>query len=102
MTRFFAEREAAVNAVTDELGRGLRASRQVMDRTFHVVEKKVAPTLSTRRAQIAAGAILGAVVGIGAAILVYRRRRRRTLASRIQRVLPEQLVRARAVKRALG
>ncbi len=92
-----------MRVVTGQLGQQVKAGRRVMDRTFHVVENRVAPAMSTRRAQIAAGAV---VVGVGAlciGVLAYRRRRRKTLGSRIQEALPDELVaRAGAIKRALG
>jgi hypothetical protein len=73
-----------------------------MDRTFHVVEDQVAPVMSSRRAQVTSAIVIVTMVAIGAGMLAYRRHRRRTLASRLQDVLPEQLVRNRAVKRAFG
>jgi hypothetical protein len=75
-----------MNAVTDQIERRVKAGRRVMDRTFHIVEDVV----------------IVSMLAIGAGILAYGRRRRRTLASRLQDVLPEQLMRTRAVKRALG
>ncbi|OLC27460.1 MAG: hypothetical protein AUG06_01125 [Actinobacteria bacterium 13_1_20CM_2_65_11] len=100
MTKFFAEREGAITNRIDEIERQVKAGRKAMDRTFHLVEKQVVPVMSTRRAQVASGAILFAFVALGVGILVYRRRRRPTLASRIRKVLPEDL-RPR-IKRALG
>jgi hypothetical protein len=91
-----------MNVVTDKIERQVKAGRQVMDRTFHVVEEQVAPVVSTRRAQVTSAILIVSMVAIGVGVLAYRRRRRRTLASRLQDVLPEQLVRNRAVKRALG
>jgi hypothetical protein len=90
-----------MNAVTDQIERQVKAGRRVMDRTFHVVEDQVAPVMSSRRAQVTSAIVIVTMVAIGAGMLVYRRRRR-TLASRLQDVLPEQLVRNRAVKRAFG
>jgi hypothetical protein len=58
--------------------------------------------MSSRRAQVTSAVVIVSIVAIGAGILAYGRRRRRTLASRLQDVLPEQLMRTRAVKRALG
>ena len=87
--------------MTDEIERQVRAGRKVMDRTFHLVERQVKPVMATRRAQVASGAILFAFVALGVGLLVYRRRRRPTLAARIGKVLPEDL-RPRAIKRALG
>jgi len=72
-----------------------------MDRTFHLVEKQVGPVLSMRRAQVAAGVIIGAVVALGIGMIVYRRLARPTLASRIKRLLPEDL-RPSSIKHALG
>jgi hypothetical protein len=89
-----------MSSITDQVGQQVTAGRQVMDRTFHLVEKQVGPIISTRRARIASGALLATAVALGLGMLAYRRRRRRTLASRIQQVLPDELV-ARA-KRALG
>jgi hypothetical protein len=80
----------------------VKAGRRVMDRTFHVVEDQVAPVMSSRRAQVTSAVVIVSILAIGAGILAYGRRRRRTLASRLQDVLPEQLMRTRAVKRALG
>jgi hypothetical protein len=91
-----------MNAVTDQFERQVKAGRRVMDRTFHVVEDQVAPVMSSRRAQVTSAVVIVSIVAIGAGILAYRGRRRRTLASRLQDVLPEQLMRNRAVKRALG
>ena len=90
-----------MNAVTDKIERQVKAGRQVIDRTFHVVEDQVAPVVSSRRAQMASAILIVSMVALGVGMLVYRRRRR-TLASRLQDVLPEQLVRNRVVKRALG
>ena len=90
-----------MNAVTGTIERQVNAGRKVMDRTFHLVEKQVGPTMSTRRAQIAAGVMIGAIVALSIGMIAYRRRRRPTLASRIERVLPEEL-RLRSIKRALG
>jgi hypothetical protein len=98
MTNLFAEKEGAL---TDEIERQVKAGRKVMDRTFHLVESQVKPVMSTRRAQVASGAILFAFVALGVGVLVYRRRRRPTLAARIGKVLPEDL-RPSAIKRALG
>lgn len=91
-----------MNAVTDQIERRVKAGRRVMDRTFHVVEDQVAPVMSSRRAQVTSAVVIVSMLAIGAGILAYGRRRRRTLASRLQDVLPEQLMRTRAVKRALG
>jgi len=91
-----------MNAVTDQIERRVKAGRRVMDRTFHVVEEQGAPVMSSRRAQVTSAVVIVSIVAVGAGILAYRRRRRRTLASRLQDVLPEQLMRTRAVKRALG
>jgi hypothetical protein len=91
-----------MNAVTDQIERRVKAGRRVMDRTFHVVEDQVAPVMSSRRAQVTSAVVIVSMLAIGAGILAYRRRRHRTLASRLQDVLPEQLMRTRAVKRALG
>jgi hypothetical protein len=93
-----------MRVVTDQIGRQVAAGRRVMDRTFHVVEIQVRPAMSTRRVQVASGMMLGAIVALGIGVLVYRRRRRSTLASRLQSVLPEELVeRAGAIKkRAFG
>src|SRR3989442_10488900 len=100
MTKLFAGREGAITNRIDEIERQVMAGRKAMDRTVHLGEKQVVPVLSTRRAQVASGAILFAFVALGVGILVYRRRRRPTLASRIRKVLPEDL-RPR-IKRALG
>lgn len=89
-----------MSSMTNQVAQQVKAGRQVVDRTFHLVEKRVGPMMSTRRARIAAGALVAAVA-LGLGMLAYRRRRRRpTLASRIQQVVPDELV-ARA-KRALG
>ena len=101
--------EDAMNAMTDKVEKKVKAGRRVVERTFHVVEdqvtpmvKRVGPAMSTRRARIASGVLVGAFLALGIAMLVYRRRERRTLVSRIQ-ALPDELVaRAEAVKRALG
>jgi len=71
-----------------------------VDRTFHLVEKQVVPVMSTRRAQVASGVVIAAIVVLGVGILVYRRSRHRTLASRIKGVLPDEL--RAPIKRALG
>jgi hypothetical protein len=74
-----------------------------MDRTFHVVEKQVGPAMSTRRVQVISGLVVIGVVACAAGVMVYRRRRPRTLASRLSDALPDELVeRAGAIKRALG
>lgn len=106
-----------MNAMTDQLGRQVKAGRRVMDRTLQMVEKQVGPAMKqvgplikqvgpvmgTRRGRVASAAVLAAVAAMGVGMLVYRRRKRRTLASRLQRVLPDELVaRAGALKRALG
>jgi len=92
-----------MSAVTDKLERPVKAGRRVVDRTFHVVEKQVGPTMSTRRAQVISGIVVIAVVVVAAGIMANRRRRPRTLASRMREALPDELVeRAGAIKRALG
>jgi hypothetical protein len=92
-----------MSPVTDQLERQVKAGRRVMDRTFHVVERRVAPAMSTRRVQVASAMMIAAFVVVGVGILAYRRGRHRTLASRIQEVLPDELVeRAGAIKRAFG
>jgi len=92
-----------MSPVTDQLERQVKAGRRVMDRTFHVVERRVAPAISTRRVQVASAMMIAALVMVGVGMLAYRQRRRRTLASRIQDVLPDELIeRAGAIKRALG
>lgn len=90
-----------MNTVTDQIERQVKAGRRVMDRTFHIVEDQMAPVMSSRRAQVISAVVIVSIVAIGAGVLAYRRRHR-TLASRLQGVLPEQLMRTRAVKRALG
>jgi uncharacterized protein HemX len=95
--------------MTDQVEKKVKAGRRVVDRTFHVVEdqvapmvKRVSPAMSTRRARIASGVMVGALLALGIGMLAYRRRQRQTLASRIQ-ALPDELVaRAEAIKRALG
>lgn len=72
-----------------------------VDRTFHIVEKQVGPVLSTRRAQIAAGVLIGAIVALGIGLIAYRGLARPTLKSRIKRLLPDDL-RPRSIKHALG
>ncbi|HYT11728.1 MAG TPA: hypothetical protein VEL12_02980 [Candidatus Nitrosopolaris sp.] len=92
-----------MSAVTDKLERPVKAGRRVVDRTFHVVERQVGPTMSTRRAQVISGIVVIAVVVVAAGIMANRRRRPRTLASRMREALPDELVeRAGAIKRALG
>jgi hypothetical protein len=92
-----------MSPVTDQLERRVKAGRRVMDRTFHVVERRVAPAMSARRVQVASAMMIAALVMVGVGMLAYRQRRRRTLASRIQDVLPDELVeRAGAIRRALG
>jgi hypothetical protein len=101
--------EDAMSAMTDQVERKVKAGRRVVDRTFHVVEeqvapmvKRVGPAMSTRRARIASGVMVGALLALGIGMLVYQSRQQRTLASRIQ-ALPDELVaRAEAIKRALG
>ena len=98
-----------MSAMTDQVEKKVKAGRRVVDRTFHVVEdqvapmvKRVSPAMSTRRARIASGVMVGALLALGIGMLAYRRRQRQTLASRIQ-ALPDELVaRAEAIKRALG
>lgn len=72
-----------------------------MDRTLHLVEKQVGPVLSTRQARVAAGVMIGAIVALGIGMIVYRRVARPNLASRIKRLLPEDL-RPSSIKHALG
>jgi hypothetical protein len=92
-----------MSVVTDKLDRPVKAGRRVMDRTFHVVEKQVGPAMSTRRVQVISGLVVIGVVAFAAGVMVYRRRRPRTLASRLSDALPDELVeRAGAIKRALG
>jgi hypothetical protein len=92
-----------MSVVTDKLDRPVKAGRRVMDRTFHVVEKQVGPAMSTRRVQVISGLVVIGVVAFAAGVMVYRRRRPRTLASRLSEALPDELVeRAGAIKRALG
>ena len=96
-----------MSAMTDQVEKKVKAGRRVVDRTFHVVEgqvapivKRVSPAMSTRRARIASGVMVGALLALGIGMLAYRRGQRRTLASRIQ-ALPDELVaRADAIKRA--
>lgn len=90
-----------MSAVTDTIERQVKAGRKVMDRTFHLVEKQVGPVMSTRRAKIATGVMIGVIVALSIGMIAYRRRRHPTLASRIDRVLPEEL-RPSSIKRALG
>jgi hypothetical protein len=101
MAKLIPEREDAMNAVIGRIERQVNAGRRVMDRTFHLVEKQVGPAMSTRRAQIAAGVMIGAIVVLSIGMIAYRRHRRPTLASRIRRVLPEEL-RLHSIKRSLG
>jgi hypothetical protein len=90
-----------MSAVTHKLGRPVKAGRRVMDRTFHVVERQVGPAMSTRRAQVISAMVVVAVFACAAGVVAYRRRRPRTLASRLSDALPDQLVeRAGAIKRA--
>lgn len=98
-----------MSAMTDQVEKKVKAGRRVVDRTFHVVEdqvapmvKRVGPAMSTRRAQIASGVIVGALLAFGIGMLVYRRRQRQTLTSRIQSLPDELVARAEAIKRALG
>ena len=76
-----------VSALKEEIGEKVQAGRRVMDQTLHVVETQVVPALKTRRAQIASGVVLLGLVTVGIGVLVVRRGRRRTLASRLQRYL---------------
>ena len=90
-----------MSAVTDKLERPVKAGRRVMDRTFHVVERQVGPAMSTRRAQVISGMVVVSVLACAAGVVAYRRRRPRTLASRLSDALPDELVeRAGAIKRA--
>ncbi|HEX7263675.1 MAG TPA: hypothetical protein VF383_05810 [Candidatus Dormibacteraeota bacterium] len=99
-----------MSAMTDQVEKQVKAGKRVVDRTFHVVEeqvapivKRVGPAMSTRRAQIASGVVVGALLALGIGMVVFQRRRRSTLAARIQRALPDEVVaRANAIKRALG
>jgi hypothetical protein len=93
MAKLFADRE--------DIEKRVKAGREAMDRTLHLVEKRVGPVMSTRRAQVASGVIIAAVVMLGVGMLVYRRRRHPTFASRIEKVIPDEL-RPSSIRRAFG
>jgi hypothetical protein len=110
VTKTFTGGEDTMSDVTDQVEKQVKAGKRVVDRTFHVVEdqvapmvKRIGPALSTRRARIASGVMVGALLALGIGMLAYQRRRRSSLASRIQHALPDEVVaRANAIKRALG
>jgi hypothetical protein len=99
-----------MSPMTDQVEKQMKAGKRVVDRTFHVVEdqvapmvKRIGPAMSTRRARVASGLMVGALLALGIGMLVYQRRQRSTLASRIKSALPDEVVaRATAIKRALG
>jgi hypothetical protein len=91
-----------MSAVTGQVGRQVMAGRRVVDRTFQIVEKQVGPAMSNRRARVATGVLVASAALVGIAVMANRRRRRRTLVARLQRILPAEMRRAPVVKRALG
>ncbi|HSS95033.1 MAG TPA: hypothetical protein VLR46_13750 [Candidatus Dormibacteraeota bacterium] len=91
-----------MSAVTGQVGRQVKAGRRVVDRTFQIVEKQVGPAMSNRRARVATGVLVASAALVAIALVADRRRRRRTLVARIQRMIPAEMRRAPVVKRALG
>jgi hypothetical protein len=77
-----------MSAFADEIERQVKAGRKEVGRTLEMLDSRVRPA-ARRRGRLIAAILLAAVAAFSVGMAVERRRRPRTLADRLHKVLPD-------------
>ena len=91
---------AQMNDLTHDIEQVVEQGRHEVDRIVSALADSARST--NRNQRVAAGVALASLAAVGIGVVVYRRRRRQTLAHRIKAGLPESIVELRRELKAVA